>query len=33
MNEIWFLVGKIMKKTQWKANPAKAKEMIIKIIG
>ncbi len=33
MNAIGFLVGQVMKKTQWKSNPAKAKEMIIKIVG
>lgn len=33
MNAIWFLVGQVMKKTQWKSNPAKAKDMIIKIVG
>jgi len=33
MNAIWFLVGQVMKKTQWKSNPAKAKNMIIKIVG
>ena len=27
----WFLVWQVMKKSQWKANPWKAKDMIIKI--
>jgi len=33
MKAIWFLVGQIMKKSAWKANPAKAKDMIIKIVN
>ncbi len=33
MKAIWFLVWQIMKKSQWKANPAKAKDMILKIIN
>ena len=33
MNAIWFLVGQVMKKTQWKSNPAKAKEMIMKLVA
>jgi len=33
MKAIWFLVGQVMKKSQWKANPAKAKDMIMKLIN
>lgn len=31
MKAVWFLVGQIMKKSKWKANPAKAKDIIMKI--
>jgi len=33
MKAIWFLVGQVMKKSQWKANPAKAKDMIMKLVN
>jgi aspartyl-tRNA(Asn)/glutamyl-tRNA(Gln) amidotransferase subunit B len=33
MNAIWFLVWQVMKKSQWKANPAKAKDMIMKLVN
>ena len=33
MKAIGFLVWQIMKKSQWKANPAKAKDMIMKLVG
>ena len=33
MNAIWFLVWQVMKKSQWKANPAKAKDMIMKLVS
>jgi aspartyl-tRNA(Asn)/glutamyl-tRNA(Gln) amidotransferase subunit B len=33
MNAIWFLVGQVMKKTQWKSNPEKAKQMITKLVS
>jgi len=33
MKAIWFLIGQIMKKSAWKANPAKAKDMIMKIVN
>jgi len=32
MKAIWFLVWQIMKKSQGKANPAKAKDMIMKLV-
>ena len=32
MKAIGFLVGQIMKKSSWRANPAKAKNMIMKIV-
>ena len=32
MKAIWFLVWQVMKKSQWKANPAKAKDMLMKAI-
>jgi len=32
MKAIWFLVWQVMKKSQWKANPAKAKDMIMKLV-
>jgi len=33
MKAIGFLVGQIMKKSAWRANPAKAKDIIMKIVG
>ena len=33
MKAIWFLVGQVMRKSQWKANPAKAKDMIMKLVN
>ena len=33
MKAIWFLVGQIMKKSAWRANPAKAKDMIMKLVS
>ena len=32
MKAIGFLVGQIMKKSSWRANPAKAKDMIMKLV-
>jgi len=30
---IWFFVWQVMKKTQWKANPKKVKEIVAKVLG
>jgi len=32
LKAIWFLVWQVVKKSQWKANPVKAKDMLLKIV-